>query len=71
MSVANGLVREKRLRNIAITTGSYQLILDAVFQDNHEMADFLTNRIGSYPGLISHETMVQVETIKNSFELLI
>lgn len=71
MSVANGLVREKRLRNIAITTGSYQLILDAVFRDHHEMADFLTKRIGSYPGLISHETMVHAETIKNSFELFL
>ena len=69
-SVANGLVAERRVRHINIISGPFELVLNAFFQNISEMSDFLMNRLGSHPGVISHETLIYVASAKSSYSLL-
>lgn len=59
-AVANGLVSEKRIQHITLTTGRFEVLIGAAFRDMDELSDFVENRLGSYPGVISQETLTQV-----------
>ncbi len=69
-SVAENLIIEKRVQQIHIITGSFDLFLVAIFPDMEELSDFLKNHLGSYSGVVSHETMIQVSCAKHSLSLL-
>lgn len=69
-SVANSLITERRVHHICLTTGPFELFLSAAFRDLEELSDFLRNHLGSYPGVTSHETLIQVAFPKRSYSLL-
>lgn len=70
VTTANAIVSERRVRHIAIATGSFNLFLNAVFKDMEEMSHFITNRLINLPGVICYETLIQVAFAKRSYSLL-
>jgi len=65
--VANSLVAEQSIQQIHIISGAFDLLLSAVFRDTEALFDFLRNRLSSYSGVISSETMIQIAVEKYSF----
>jgi len=65
-SIANSLVAEHSVHQIHVISGPFDLLLSAVFRDTEALFDFLRNRLDSYPGVISSETMIQVAAEKYS-----
>jgi len=65
-SVANSLVAEQSVQQIHLIAGPFDLLLTAVFPDADALFCFLKNHLDSYPGVISHETMLQVSAEKYS-----
>jgi len=69
-STASTLTIDKRVNHVAIITGSFALFFIAIFHDLAELSDFLRNDLGNIPGVISHETIVYVARMKESFALI-
>jgi len=69
-TVANTLSGDSRILQVAITTGPFNLLLWTVFRNWREMSSFLRNELGNIPGVISHETSLEVAIPKYSFSLM-
>ena len=59
-SVADSFVKDTRVYHISIIAGPFNLFLWSIFRDSAEMSHFLRYELGTMPGVIGHETMVQV-----------
>ncbi len=68
--IANKLTADKRIHYISSLTGRFQLLISAAFHDLDELSHFLRNRLGKLPGVVSHETLIQVSLVKGPQSLL-
>jgi Lrp/AsnC family transcriptional regulator for asnA, asnC and gidA len=68
-AVANELIANERIQHVIMSTGRYDIMAWAVFRDSEEMAGFVRGELGSIPGIISHETIINLRVAKGSFKL--
>ncbi len=59
-----------RIKYLAVTSGSYNLMAMAIFRDNQELTGFLRKELGEIRGIVGHETLMAIKQIKMSFSLL-
>lgn len=56
--VADTLALDRRIRNLIISTGRYDIITSAMFKNTEEMGSFLSLEMATIPGIQSHESMI-------------
>jgi DNA-binding Lrp family transcriptional regulator len=66
-STAKTLAATHAVRYMAATTGSSDLTCDAVFRDNEELYEFLTQMVGGVRGILHAEVDVVLEAVKRQF----
>lgn len=69
-SVLNDLASKESINHLIVTTGRYEVVAWANFRDNEDMSSFVRGELTDIPGIISHETMINLRTAKRSFRLL-
>ena len=69
-AVAQALGAHKRIHHVVVTAGRFDMLLWGIFRDSNELSDFIRTHVGGLPGVISHETMLDVSVPKRSFALL-
>lgn len=69
-SVAGELASNRRIRHVIVHTGRYDIIAWAVFSDSEDMSSFIRTRLGQIPGVISHETVINLRVAKGTFTLM-
>jgi len=68
-AVAQELAAHERIQHVIISTGRYDIMAWTVFRDPEEMSDFVTEKLGSISGILSHETVMSLRVAKGSFKL--
>ena len=68
-AVADELIANERIQHVIMSTGRYDIMAWAVFRDSEEMAGFVRGELGSIPGIISHETIINLRVAKGCFTL--
>ncbi len=66
--VAQQLVDCRETRYVGMSTGRYDIIVEAFFQDQEHLLDFVTHRIGSFEGVLNAETSIILKVPKFSYE---
>jgi len=69
-SVADSLVKDRRVPFVGITTGRFNICLWAIFQDSSEMSHFVRHELAAMPSVIGYEMMVLGNTPKLSYSFL-
>lgn len=65
---ADQLVECAETRYVGLSTGRYDIIIEAFFHDQEHLLDFVTNRIGSVTGVTGLETSLILKVPKFSYE---
>ncbi|OFX27376.1 MAG: hypothetical protein A2Z07_08545 [Armatimonadetes bacterium RBG_16_67_12] len=58
------------VRYIAVTTGTFDIIIEVVLPDTDSLHDFLVDRLASVPGLIRTDTSMLLKIHKQSYTWL-
>lgn len=69
-SVVAELTSIRRIRYVAATTGAYDIIIMAYLKDNEELFRLISQRIALIEGITSLETLVVLNTYKQSYDWL-
>ncbi|MFC2027298.1 Lrp/AsnC family transcriptional regulator [Chloroflexota bacterium] len=69
-SVANRLASYANVQSVVITTGSYNIVIWTMFHSPAGLTNFLRTEIGTDPGVVTCETMINLDTKKLSFAYL-
>ena len=67
-SVAQAIAALPEVRYVAVTTGSFDLLVEAFVGHREHLAAFVLDAIGSVPGVVSTETMTVLSVEKFVFE---
>jgi Lrp/AsnC family transcriptional regulator for asnA, asnC and gidA len=67
-AVAQALVERPEVRYCGISTGRYDLIVEAFFVDHEHVVEFVTNVLGRMDGLTNVETSLILKIEKFSYE---
>jgi Lrp/AsnC family transcriptional regulator for asnA, asnC and gidA len=66
--VAQRLSLLEPVRYVAMVSGSYDIMVAALFQNQDELLDFLTKTVASIPGIIRCETWHMLEVLKRHYD---
>lgn len=66
--ISEELKRQREVRYVGVSTGRYDIIVEAFFFDQRHFLDFISNRLGRMGGITSLETSVILEVVKFSYE---
>jgi len=66
--VSSRLVRWPEVRYVGFSTGRYELIIEAFFNDHEHLLDFVTTKLGGLPGVTGVETSLILKVAKFSYE---
>lgn len=66
-SVAQELASFQNVHHVVINTGNFDLIISVDFRGPEELSRFVREGLGSVQGLVSHETMVCLKTVRDTF----
>jgi Lrp/AsnC family transcriptional regulator, regulator for asnA, asnC and gidA len=66
--VSEELKRQREVRYIGVSTGRYDIIVEAFFFNQQHFLDFISNRLGNLEGITSLETSIILEVVKFSYE---
>jgi Lrp/AsnC family transcriptional regulator for asnA, asnC and gidA len=66
--VSDQLVECRETRYVGLSTGRYDIIVEAFFDDQEHLLDFVTQRIGSFSGVTDVETSLILKVPKFSYE---
>lgn len=66
--VANAVAAMPEVRYVAVTTGSFDLLVEAFVAHREHMAQFVLDAIASVPGVVSTETMTVLRVAKFVYE---
>jgi DNA-binding Lrp family transcriptional regulator len=69
-SVSNELAPHRSIQHIVIITGQNNIVAFTVFPDSDELARFIRMTLAKIEGIISHETLINLEFAKREFGLL-
>jgi Lrp/AsnC family transcriptional regulator, regulator for asnA, asnC and gidA len=67
-SVSDQLVAQPEVRYVGVSTGRYDLIVEAFFSDHEHLLDFVSTRLGAMPGVTAVETSLILKVAKFSYE---
>lgn len=59
----------QQVRYIGVTAGTYDIVVETIFQDNKELRDFLLETLGQTPGLVSSETSYLLDIAKWAYKI--
>jgi Lrp/AsnC family transcriptional regulator for asnA, asnC and gidA len=66
--VADALIDRPEVRYCGVSTGRYDLMIEAFFSSNEHVLEFTTNVLGSMPGITDVETSLILKIEKFSYE---
>jgi DNA-binding Lrp family transcriptional regulator len=66
-AVAQELASFQNVHHVVINTGNFDLIVSVDFKGSEELSRFVREDLGNVQGLVSHETMVCLKTIRDAF----
>ncbi len=69
-TVADELASDKRIQHVFISTGRFDIIAWADFQDAETMSSYIRKELGSIDGVLSHETVINLRIAKGSLKLM-
>ncbi len=70
LKVAEQLVSFDPVRYVALTTGSYDILLEAMFRNQDELMEFLTKTLPGVPGIVRSETWHLLNVMKRNYDWL-
>jgi Lrp/AsnC family transcriptional regulator, regulator for asnA, asnC and gidA len=66
--ISEELKRQREVRYVGVSTGRYDIIVEAFFFDQRHFLDFISNRLGRMQGITGVETSVILDVVKFSYE---
>lgn len=66
--VSERLRTQREVRYVGVSTGRYDIIVEAFFFDQQHFLDFISNSLGRMPGVTGLETSMILEVVKFSYE---
>lgn len=66
--IADELKRQREVRYVGVSTGRYDIIVEAFFFNQQHFLDFISNRLGRMQGITGLETSIILEVVKFSYE---
>jgi Lrp/AsnC family transcriptional regulator, regulator for asnA, asnC and gidA len=66
--VADQLVGCPEVRYVGMSTGRYEVIVEAFFQNQEHLLEFVSTRLGALPGVTGVETSLILKVAKFSYE---
>lgn len=67
--VVDALKDLPRIRQLMLTTGTFDIMFTGYFSSNRELADFVTEDLANIKGITNTNTAVALEIYKDSFEV--
>jgi Lrp/AsnC family transcriptional regulator, regulator for asnA, asnC and gidA len=67
-AVSEELKRQREVRYVGVSTGRYDIIVEAFFFNQGHFLDFISSRLGKMDGITGLETSVILEVVKFSYE---
>lgn len=67
-AVTEQLAARSEVRYVGLSTGRYDIILEAFFQDQEHLLEFVTHTIGAIEGVLDAETSIILRVAKFSYE---
>jgi Lrp/AsnC family transcriptional regulator, regulator for asnA, asnC and gidA len=66
--ISEELRRQREVRYIGVSTGRYDIIVEAFFVDQRHFLDFISSKLGRMEGITALETSMILEVVKFSYE---
>lgn len=66
--ISEELKRQKEVRYVGVSTGRYDIIVEAFFVDQQHFLDFISSRLSSMDGITGLETSMILDVVKFSYE---
>jgi Lrp/AsnC family transcriptional regulator, regulator for asnA, asnC and gidA len=67
-AVSDRLVACPEVRYVGLSTGRYDVIVEAFFDDHEHLLEFISTKLGATPGVTSVETSLILKVAKFSYE---
>jgi Lrp/AsnC family transcriptional regulator, regulator for asnA, asnC and gidA len=67
-AISGELKRQREVRYCGVSTGRYDIIVEAFFFDQRHFLDFISTRLGRMEGITGLETSVILDIVKFSYE---
>jgi len=68
--VAKRLISLDQVRYVALATGSYDILFEAMFRRQDDLLEFLTKTLASIPGIVRSETWHLLKVMKRNYDWL-
>lgn len=68
-AVVEILTAMRQVRYVGVTAGTYDIIIEALFRDNEDFRNFLTETLGQIEGLRETETSYVLDVAKRSYRI--
>ena len=66
--ISEELKRQKEVRYVGVSTGRYDIIVEAFFFDQQHFLDFISSKLSRMDGITGLETSMILEVVKFSYE---
>jgi Lrp/AsnC family transcriptional regulator, regulator for asnA, asnC and gidA len=66
--VADAIRSYQEVRYVGMSAGRYDVMVEAFFTDQEHLLEFVTDKLGSLPGITSLETSIILKVVKFSYE---
>jgi len=66
--ISEELKRQREIRYVGVSTGRYDIIVEAFFFDQQHFLDFISNRLSRMDGITGLETSMILDIVKFSYE---
>jgi Lrp/AsnC family transcriptional regulator, regulator for asnA, asnC and gidA len=66
--ISEELKRQKEVRYVGVSTGRYDIIVEAFFLDQQHFLDFISSKLSSMEGITGLETSMILDVVKFSYE---
>jgi Lrp/AsnC family transcriptional regulator, regulator for asnA, asnC and gidA len=67
-AISEELKRQRECRYVGVSTGRYDIIVEAFFFNQRHFLDFISNRLSKMEGITGLETSVILDVVKFSYE---
>jgi Lrp/AsnC family transcriptional regulator, regulator for asnA, asnC and gidA len=67
-AVSDQLVSQPEVRYVGMSTGRYDVIVEAFFADHEHLLEFVSTKLGGMPGVTAVETSLILKVTKFSYE---
>jgi Lrp/AsnC family transcriptional regulator, regulator for asnA, asnC and gidA len=66
--LSSQLRSQPEIRYVGLSSGRYDVMVEAFFHDHEHLLEFITERLGTLEGIISVETSIILKVVKFSYE---